>query len=40
MTTSEIGNIGQSAIITEFVRFGVNVYTPFGDGYRVDLIAE
>ena len=38
--TSNIGNIGQAAVINKFIELGVNIYTPFGDGYVVDLIAE
>lgn len=38
--TSNIGNIGQAAVINKFVELSINVYLPFGDGYVVDLIAE
>ena len=38
--TSNIGNIGQAAVINKFVELGINIYLPFGDGYVVDLIAE
>lgn len=38
--TSNIGNIGQAAVINKFVEMGINVYVPFGDGCVVDLIAE
>lgn len=38
--TSNIGNIGQAAVINKFIEMGINVYIPFGDGCVVDLIAE
>jgi len=40
MNTSNIGNIGQAAVINKFTELGVNVYIPFGDGCVTDLIAE
>lgn len=40
MNTSSIGNIGQAKVLTKFTELGVPVYTPFGEGYIVDLIAE
>ena len=39
MNTSSIGNIGEAQVLYEFVKRGIPVYTPFGDGYEVDLIA-
>lgn len=38
--TTNIGNIGQAKVVAEFVRLGVPVYTPFGEGYTADLIAD
>ena len=38
--TSAIGNIGQAKVLSKFVELGIPVYTPFGEGYTVDLIAE
>ena len=40
MNTSEIGNIGQSAVVNKFIQLGVEVYLPFGEGYTTDLIAK
>lgn len=40
MTTKEKGNIGESKIIYEFVKRGIQVSIPFGDNSRYDLIAE
>lgn len=38
--TKHIGDIGESAIIAEFVYFGIPVFIPFGDNNSADLIAE
>ena len=38
--TSAIGNIGQAKVIAKFVELGVPVYSPFGEGYITDLIAD
>ena len=38
--TTNIGNIGQAFIIAKFVELGVPVYTPVGEGYPTDLIAD
>ena len=40
MNTSEIGNIGQAAVVNKFIQLGVEVYLPFGEGYTADLIAK
>ena len=40
MTTKEKGNVGESKIIFEFVKRGIQVSIPFGDNARYDLIAE
>ena len=39
MNTSQIGNIGEAKALSKFVELGVPVYTPFGDGYEIDMIA-
>lgn len=38
--TSNIGNIGQAKVIAKFVELGIPVFTPFGEGYTTDLIAD
>ena len=38
--TKTIGDIGESAIIAEFLYFGIPVYLPFGDNNAADLIAD
>lgn len=38
--TTNIGNIGQAKTVAKFVELGVPVYTPFGEGYTADLIAD
>ena len=38
--TSAIGNIGQVKTLSKFVELGVPVFTPFGEGYTADLIAD
>ena len=38
--TSNIGNIGQVKVIAKFVELGIPVFTPFGEGYTTDLIAD
>ena len=38
--TTNLGNIGQAYVIAKFVELGVPVYTPVGEGYPTDLIAD
>lgn len=38
--TSALGNIGQVKTLSKFVELGVPVFTPFGEGYTADLIAD
>ena len=40
MNNKAIGTIGEQAVILEFTRIGVQVYTPIGDNCAVDLVAE
>ena len=40
MNNKSIGTIGEQAVILEFTRIGVQVYTPIGDNCPVDLIAD
>lgn len=40
MNTKDVGNVGESAIIAEFVYYGIPVYLPFGDNLSCDLIAD
>lgn len=40
MNNKDKGNIGESKIIYEFAKRGVQVSIPFGDNARYDLIAE
>ena len=40
MTNIEIGNLGQLLVIEEFIKNGIQCYLPYGDGSRVDLIAD
>lgn len=40
MTTKQIGNIGEAMALTNFVKWGIPVYIPFGDNERADLIAD
>lgn len=40
MTRSEIGNLGESLVVSEFSRLGVPVFRPIGDGCTADLVAE
>lgn len=40
MSTKQLGNIGESAVLAKFVRLKVPVYIPYGDNERADLIAE
>ena len=34
------GNVGETMILCEFVKMGVQVYIPYGDNARYDLIAD
>lgn len=38
--TTNLGNIGQAYVIAKFVELGIPVYTPIGEGYPTDLIAD
>jgi hypothetical protein len=38
--TSAIGNIGQAKISAKFIELGINIFSPVGEGYTTDLIAE
>lgn len=40
MNTSQLGNIGEVRVLSEFVKLGVPCYVPYGDGNTVDLIAQ
>ena len=40
MTTKQIGNIGEAAVLSAFVEQSIPVYIPFGDNEKADLIAE
>lgn len=38
--TKTIGDIGESAILSEFSYYGIPVYLPFSDNTEVDMIAD
>jgi hypothetical protein len=38
--TSKTGNISTAAVTLVLVEYGIPVYAPVGDGYRVDLMVE
>ena len=40
MNSKDKGNIGESIVLAEFVKRGIQVSIPFGDNARYDLIAE
>lgn len=40
MNTKEIGNAGEAVVLAKFAKLGIQVYTPFGEGSRTDLIAD
>ena len=40
MNTKRVGNIGESAIIAEFVALGLPVFLPFGDNEVCDLVVD
>lgn len=40
MTSNQIGNIGEVRVLSEFIKLGIQCYIPYGDGSRVDLIAD
>ena len=40
MNSKKKGDIGESRILYEFVKRGIQVAIPFGDNARYDLIAE
>jgi hypothetical protein len=40
MTATQIGAAGEALVIEEFMRLGVPVYVPVGDGNPCDLIAD
>lgn len=40
MNSSQLGNIGESRVLSEFLKLGIPCYIPFGDGNTADLIAQ
>ena len=40
MNTSQLGNIGEAKVLSEFVKLNIPCYLPYGDGNTIDLIAE
>lgn len=40
MISKDKGNIGESVVLTEFIKRGIQVSIPFGDNARYDLIAD
>ena len=40
MNSSQLGNIGEARVLSEFVKLGIPCYLPYGDGNTADLIAE
>lgn len=40
MNTVQLGNLGEAIVLSEFLKYGIQCYLPYGDGSRVDLIAD
>jgi hypothetical protein len=40
MNSSQLGNIGEARVLSEFIKLGIPCYVPFGDGNTADLIAQ
>lgn len=40
MNSSQLGNIGEARVLSEFVKLGIPCYLPYGDGSTTDLIAQ
>ena len=40
MNSSQIGNIGEVRVLSEFIKLGIPCYIPYGDGNICDLIAD
>ena len=40
MTTTQLGNIGEVKVLAEFTKLGIPCFLPYGDGNRIDLIAD
>lgn len=40
MNTSQLGNIGEARVLSEFTKLGIPCYLPYGAGNTADLIAE
>ena len=40
MNSSQLGNIGEARVLSEFLKLGVPCYIPYGDGNTADLIAQ
>lgn len=40
MNTSQLGNVGESRIVYEFTKLGVQCFSPCGNGSLVDLVAD
>lgn len=40
MNSIQLGNLGEVIVLKEFLNHGIQCYLPYGDGSRVDLIAD
>lgn len=40
MNSSQLGNIGEARVLSEFLKLGIPCYIPYGDGNTADLIAQ
>ena len=40
LNSSQLGNIGEVRVLSEFVKLGIPCYIPYGDGNMVDLVAD
>lgn len=40
MNSSQLGNIGEARVLSEFTKLGIPCYLPYGDGNMIDLIAQ
>ena len=40
MNTSQLSNIGEAKVLSEFTKLNIPCYLPYGDGNTIDLIAQ
>lgn len=40
MNGKNIGDIGEAVVLTEFLKYGIEVFLPYGENTKIDMIAK